>query len=103
MFERWIILKVKATGERTRIYGDDLDEILEDQGHSREDVEILPITEAKPREIAELIADEAENANYHGFVELPGEIYRGLKEEGFSKKDQSKILWIFASALGNRF
>lgn len=103
MFDRWIILKVKATGERTRIYEDDLDEILEDQGHSREDVEILPITEAKPGEIAELIADEAENANYHDFVELAGEIHRGLKKEGFSKKEQSKILWIFANTMGNRF
>lgn len=103
MFDKWIILKVKATGERFRAYEEDVDEILADYGHGREDVDILPITEAKPREIAELIADEAENANYHDFVELAGEIHRGLKKEGFSKKDQAKILWIFANAMGNRF
>ncbi len=103
MFDKWIILKVKATGERTRIYADDLDEILADYGHGREDVEILPIAGAKPREIAELIADEAENANHHGFVELAGEVHRGLKEEGFSKKEQARILWVFASAMGSHF
>lgn len=103
MFDKWIIVKVKATGERIRAYAEDREEIFADYGYAAEDVELLPISEAEPEEIAELIADEAENANYHDFVELAGEVHRGLKEEGFSGKEQAKILWVFANAMGSRF
>lgn len=103
MFDKWIILKIKATGERIRIYEDDLETILEEYGHSKEDVEIIPISKAKPRELAELIGDEAESANYHEFTSLADELYKGMKKQGMSKEDQLTVLKIFARSVDRLF
>ena len=103
MFDKWMIYEVKATGERVRFYAEDLEEVLDDQGLTREDVELVPISEATPQELAELIGDEAENANYHEFTRLAEEIYEGLKAKGFSEDDQAKVLWIVAESVGSMF
>lgn len=99
MFENKAIVVEKSTGYRTTIDIRDLDEHLADYELTRDEVDVLTSEEATPRELAELIGSEMENANHHGATMLAEEVLSGLEHAGFDEKDQLKIIKLLGTSL----
>lgn len=99
MFDRMAIYRIKSTGQRQLIYRDDLDYMLKDDELTAEDVDLLPISEATPRELAKLIGSEMENANYHSMTSLAEDVLTGMEEDNFTEAQQTKVLNLIFSGL----
>lgn len=103
MLSRYSIHEIKATGERIQTYVEDFETILEERELTQEDVEFIPQSRWSADEIAGLIGEAAENANYHDLTSIAEDLLQGLEEDGFSEEDQAKILRILADVVGNMF
>lgn len=103
MLSHYSIHEIRATGERIRAYGDDIETILEERGLTEEDVELIPVSRWSAEEIAALIGEEAENANYHDLTSIGEDLLQGLEEDGFSEEEKARVLRILAAVIGNMF
>lgn len=103
MLDRYSIHEIRATGERIRTYVEDFEIILEERELTEEDVELIPRAQWSADEIAELIGEAAENANYHDLTSIGEDLLQGLEDDGFSEEEQARILRVLAAVIGNMF
>lgn len=97
MLDNHVVYSIRGTDpnanlpRRIALKGDFL-ELLEENGLTFEDVSILPMIAATPREIAEVIGQELENANHHSMTSIAETLLNKLEAESFSENSNRIIM-----------
>jgi len=99
MFDSHVIYHPRGSEERFIIRERWVEEYLKDDELTREEVEILPTSEATAEELADFIGEELENENYHSLTAVASNVLKELQREGIEEKLQLKVLTILGTEL----